>query len=225
MADVFEDHPIVRAERKKLWPLIERTRALVWLLLTKRIDLVLAEVPPAWLLPGGWPPNVWVGTTIAVQDFVKPRVAALAKIPAPYRFVSIEPMLSGIDLRPYLSPRFKPVNSVGDCSRCGYHGPGPGHRCAAAPIEWVICGGESQKKARKMEMEWALDLKDQCVEAGVPFFFKQTGAVLARDLGLKQKNGEDLSELPEELRIHQRPDPGIDVGSGLGSGQLQLGIG
>ncbi|MEN6536687.1 MAG: DUF5131 family protein, partial [Bryobacteraceae bacterium] len=42
--------------------------------------------------------------------------------------------------------------------------------------DWVICGGESGPDARPMHPEWARDLRDQCVAAGVPFFFKQWGA-------------------------------------------------
>ena len=43
-------------------------------------------------------------------------------------------------------------------------------------IDWVIVGGESGPKARRMQPEWVRDLRDQCVSAGVPFFFKQWGA-------------------------------------------------
>jgi len=42
-------------------------------------------------------------------------------------------------------------------------------------IHWVIVGGESGHRARRMKPEWALAVRDQCVEAGVPFFFKQWG--------------------------------------------------
>ena len=43
-------------------------------------------------------------------------------------------------------------------------------------IHWVIAGGESGHRARPMRPEWARDVRDQCVSAGVPFFFKQWGA-------------------------------------------------
>jgi len=42
-------------------------------------------------------------------------------------------------------------------------------------IDWVICGGESGPHARPMNPQWARDLRDQCVAAGVPFLFKQWG--------------------------------------------------
>jgi len=41
----------------------------------------------------------------------------------------------------------------------------------------VIVGGESGPGARSMKSEWALDIRDQCERAGVPFFFKQWGGV------------------------------------------------
>jgi protein gp37 len=40
---------------------------------------------------------------------------------------------------------------------------------------WVICGGESGPQARLMQLEWARSLRDQCLGAGIPFFFKQWG--------------------------------------------------
>jgi protein gp37 len=43
-------------------------------------------------------------------------------------------------------------------------------------IDWVIVGGESGHRARRMQVRWARDLRDQCTAADVPFFFKQWGA-------------------------------------------------
>jgi len=42
-------------------------------------------------------------------------------------------------------------------------------------IDWVIVGGESGPGARPMDAAWATDLRDQCLSAAVPFFFKQWG--------------------------------------------------
>jgi len=42
-------------------------------------------------------------------------------------------------------------------------------------IEWVIVGGESGPKARRMEEQWALDIRDACKRSDVAFFFKQWG--------------------------------------------------
>ncbi len=63
-------------------------------------------------------------------------------------------------------------------------------------IDWVIVGGESGPKARVMRPEWAIDIRNQCLTAGVPFFFKQWGGVN------KKKNGRILegrtwNEMPQ----------------------------
>jgi protein gp37 len=53
-------------------------------------------------------------------------------------------------------------------------------------IDWVIVGGESGPGARPMSTEWVIDIRQQCLKAGVPFFFKQWGGVK------KKKNGRLL---------------------------------
>lgn len=50
-------------------------------------------------------------------------------------------------------------------------------------LDWVVVGGESGMNARKMEEAWAVDLRDRCVSAKVPFFFKQWGGVRAKSGG------------------------------------------
>jgi protein gp37 len=63
---------------------------------------------------------------------------------------------------------------------------GPLPRLNLRRVDWVIVGGESGPKARPMEPGWAIEIKDQCREAGVPFFFKQWGGVR------KSRNGRIL---------------------------------
>lgn len=53
-------------------------------------------------------------------------------------------------------------------------------------IDWVITGGESGPRARPVKEEWITDIRDQCLEANIPFFFKQWGGVN------KKKNGKTL---------------------------------
>jgi protein gp37 len=53
-------------------------------------------------------------------------------------------------------------------------------------LEWVIVGGESGAGARPMQAEWVRDIRDGCLDAKVPFFFKQWGGVQ------KKKNGREL---------------------------------
>jgi protein gp37 len=92
MADVFEDHADLPAERAKLWPLIESTPWLDWLLLTKRPENIRAMVPWPHREP---PPNVWLGATVENAEYAW-RVDELRKVKAAVRFISYEPALGPI---------------------------------------------------------------------------------------------------------------------------------
>ena len=50
-------------------------------------------------------------------------------------------------------------------------------------IDWIIVGGESGPGARPMKEEWVIDVRDQCVDQGVSFFFKQWGGVKKENAG------------------------------------------
>ncbi len=63
-------------------------------------------------------------------------------------------------------------------------------------IDWVIVGGESGFGARPMKAEWVRDIRDQCVAAGVPFFFKQWGGVWKKRAG-RVLDGRTWDEMPE----------------------------
>ena len=62
-------------------------------------------------------------------------------------------------------------------------------------IDWVIVGGESGPGARPMEAEWARDIRVQCIEAGVPFHFKQWGGVFKKRHG-RELDGRTWDEMP-----------------------------
>lgn len=62
-------------------------------------------------------------------------------------------------------------------------------------IDWVIVGGESGPKARPMDPAWVRDLRDQCVSAEVPFFFKQWGGVQRTKAG-RRLDGRTWDEMP-----------------------------
>ena len=62
-------------------------------------------------------------------------------------------------------------------------------------IDWVIAGGESGPGARPMQAEWARDIRDKCIEAGVPFYFKQWGGVFKKRHG-RLLDGRTWDEMP-----------------------------
>jgi protein gp37 len=62
-------------------------------------------------------------------------------------------------------------------------------------IDWVIVGGESGPHARPMKAEWVLDIRDQCLVADIPFFFKQWGGVFKKCNG-RTLEGRTWDQLP-----------------------------
>jgi protein gp37 len=97
------------------------------------------------------------------------RADFLRRTPASVRFLSLEPLL------------------------------GPLPSLSVDKIDWVIVGGESGPFARHMAIAWARNLRDQCLERGVPFFLKQLG-------GVRNKRGGDAATL-DGARWHQFPAP------------------
>ena len=173
--------------RGRLFRLIERTRQLDWLLLTKRPENVLRMVPGLWL--ERWPAHVWLGTSVEDQATADERIPLLLQIPARVRWLSCEPLLWPIDLR---AVRYLQGNAL-------YVGDEGGAEYAGSPrgmLSWIIAGGESGPNARPMYPEWARSLRDQCAGAGVPFFFKQWGAPRPPGLGADALHdaGYDVAE-------------------------------
>lgn len=73
---------------------------------------------------------------------------------------------------------------------------GPLGKVNLGGIDWVIVGGESGPGARRMDGEWVADMKDQCVKAGVAFFFKQWGGVQKKRHG-RELEGRTWDDMPE----------------------------
>lgn len=184
-----------------------------------RTDNNRAVGPLPNLEPGArwWPlPNVWLGISAEDQRRADERMPLLLDTPAAVRFLSAEPLLSGLDLtticlvpkQPW-SPRAAiQVNALtgryvesGQPYRGGWDidappPTGPGHR-----LDWVIVGGESGPGARPMHPDWVRSLRDQCQAAEVPFFFKQWGEWAAH---VGAVDGWDIDDDPEISRYEHR---------------------
>ena len=65
-------------------------------------------------------------------------------------------------------------------------------------IDWVIVGGESGPGARSMNPSWVIDIRNQCLDAGVPFFFKQWGGINKKKAGRKLE-GRTWDQMPEPI--------------------------
>ncbi len=73
---------------------------------------------------------------------------------------------------------------------------GPLPRLNLAGIDWAIVGGESGPGARAMDGRWARDIRDQCLAAGVVFFFKQWGGVNKKAAG-RELEGRTWDQMPK----------------------------
>jgi len=69
-------------------------------------------------------------------------------------------------------------------------------------INWVIVGGESGPGARPLEREWVVGIKDQCLKAKVPFFFKQWGGVQKKKAG-RLLDGRTWDEMPKNMNLER----------------------
>lgn len=143
-----------------------------------------------------WPmPNLWVGTSVETQRYADQRIPKLLATPAAIRFLSCEPLLGPLDLRPWLPPARQAVAAFAHQLR----------RAGGRPtIDWVIAGGESGPGARPMRLDWVRGLRDQCQAAGVAFFCKQLGSCWARNHRADPKGG-DPARWPEDLRVRAFP--------------------
>jgi len=130
-------------------------------ILTKRAMELLKYAPEL-----NWTPNIWMGVTIESDRYLH-RLRALQSVPATVRFVSFEPLLSGIPA---------------DTDLTG--------------IDWAIVGGESGPSARPMEESWALGIQDLCRRDNLAFFFKQWGGVNKKAAG-RLLGGQTWDEMPE----------------------------
>jgi protein gp37 len=77
---------------------------------------------------------------------------------------------------------------------------GPIHQLDLTGINWAIVGGESGPGARPVLQEWVTDIRDQCVAAHVPFFFKQWGGVQKKRAG-RALEGRIWDEMPANLSM------------------------
>lgn len=98
------------------------------------------------------------------------RIEHLRAVPAKVRFLSLEPL----------------IGPVGELDLSGIH--------------WVIAGGESGPKARPVDMAWVTHIRDQCIEAGVAFFFKQWGGRTPK-AGGRTLEGIIWDEMPAIARV------------------------
>jgi protein gp37 len=113
------------------------------------------------------PPLRNVWVGVSIEDDERTdRVAVLRETSAAIRFLSCEPLL------------------------------GPLPSLDLAGIDWVIVGGESGPDARRMREVWVTEIRDNCLDAGIPFFFKQWGGRTPK-AGGRRLAGRTWDEMPQ----------------------------
>lgn len=132
--------------RAEVWAMIKERQDLEFCIVTKRIHRFMAKLPSDW---GSGYENVTICCTVENQNRADYRLPIFLELPIRHRTIIHEPMLEEIHIKPYL---------------------------ASGKIEGVTCGGESGPEARLCDFSWVLETMRQCMEADVPFYFKQTGA-------------------------------------------------
>jgi protein gp37 len=162
-------------------------RAEAWAMMQARPDVQFSIITKRIVrfmdrLPPDWGagyPNVTIGVTVESQRQAVIRMPAFLEAPIVSRFVICEPLLEAIDLSPWLDQR----------------------------LVYVMVGGESGSQARVCDYNWVLDIREQCVAAGVPFVFKQTGARFRKD--------GKVYAVPRQLQMAQARKAGIDTITGI----------
>ena len=136
--------------RPDCWQMMKRRSDLWFFFFTKRIVRFMECVPDDW---GEGYDNVIVGCTVENQEMADYRLPIFMKLPIKHKTIIASPLISAMDLSPYLNET----------------------------IEEVSVGGESGVDARPCNYDWILALREQCVAKDIPFRFHQTGAHFIKD--------------------------------------------
>ena len=130
--------------------------------------------------------NCMLGITAENQEMADLRIPQLLRTPAAVRFISVEPMLGKIDMEKYLTYGLQ----------CNIPSSVKNSERREVGLHLIICGGESGPGSRPMQLEWAQDLRDQCKQAGVPFFLKQM-AIGGKLVKMPELDGQTWGQMPE----------------------------
>ncbi len=164
--------------RDQAWKIIKESPQHTFQILTKRPELILDRLPSDW---GRGYENVWLGVSVENQETADNRIPLLAQAPAKVKFLSVEPILTEINLIQYLPY-----------------------------VDLCIIGGESgndkgKYSYREAKIEWFTKIVDDCKIWNTNVFVKQLGTHLAKSMKLKDRHGANIDEFPEELKIRQMP--------------------
>jgi protein gp37 len=164
MSDQFHE-ALPDAEIDQVFDVMEQASHHIYQILTKRADR-MARYTQARYADRAPPPQIWLGVSTEDQRRADERIPHLLAAHAAVRFLSCEPLLEPLNLRPWIDR-----------------------------LDWVIVGAESGKNARPMVLDWVRSLRDQCGPRAVPFFFKQAN-IGGRIVPLPELDGRRWEQYP-----------------------------
>ena len=165
--------------RDEAWDIMRTRSDCSFFMITKRPERIANNLPKDW--DRGWD-NVFIAVTCENQQMADIRLPVYLSVPLKKYAVMIEPMLSSVDLLPYI----KEFRSKDD----------------RPLISLVSVGGESGKNARVCDYEWVKSIQSQCVDNDISFMYHQTGAKLVKD--------NRLYNIPRKYQHSQAHRAGLD---------------
>ncbi len=166
--------------RNDAWDMMRERRDCTFFMITKRPERIADHLPSDW--GADWD-HVTIAVTCEDQNMIDKRLPVYLSLPLFNHSVMIEPMLSAVDLEPYIKKyRASDGNPV---------------------IRLVTVGGESGFDARVCDYSWVGQVHAQCEENGISFYYHQTGAKLIKD--------GKLYKIPRKLQHLQAHKAGLDI--------------
>ena len=173
-------HPDADEWRNDAWEMIHERSDCTFFMITKRPERIAEHLPAGW--GNGWE-YVTIAVTCENQDMLDKRLPVYLSLPIFHHAVMIEPMLTEVDLSPYIE-KYRTSNG-------------------RPLIEQVSVGGESGINARVCDFKWVEKVWLQCKENGISFYYHQTGAKLIKD--------GKFYNIPRKLQHIQAHKAGLDL--------------
>jgi protein gp37 len=166
--------------RSDAWEMMRERSDCTFFMITKRPERIADHLPADW--GDGWE-HVTIAVTCENQEMADKRLPIYLELPLRHYAVMIEPMLTAVDLSPYIVKYRSPDGTP--------------------KIKLVSAGGESGVEARVCDYDWVLNVQSLCKENGISFYYHQTGAKLIKD--------GRLYKIPRKLQHIQAHKAGLDI--------------
>ncbi len=117
--------------------------------------------------------NVTVGVSVSTQKEVDDKISILSSLPIKHKDIILQPLIEPVDISKYLDD-----------------------------IELVVVGGEYGTKARPLNYDWVLNIRQQCIDADTPFEFRQCGTHFIKDKKTYKLKYKELTEQARKANIN-----------------------